>query len=76
MYENGYKNLKYLFLWGIGRVNYHKRFKQKLYMIFFYQKYVHMVDNTVTTCSQITVVHVHVIILYKIHDHATIMHRK
>ena len=30
MYENGYKNLQYLFLEGIGRVNYHKRFKQKL----------------------------------------------
>ena len=62
MYENGYKNLHYLFLEGIGRVNYHKRFKQKLKIIFFYQKYVHVFENTVITCSQITVIHVHVII--------------
>ena len=46
---------------GTGRVNYHKRLKQKLEMILFYQIYVNMVDNTFIPCSQITEVYVHVI---------------
>ena len=47
---------------GTGRVNYHNRLKQKLKLIFFYQKYVNMVDNTCIPSSQITEDHVHVII--------------
>ena len=37
-----------------------KIFKPKLQNIFFYQKYVHLVENTLIYCSQKTVVHVHV----------------
>ena len=40
---------------------YHEKlFKQKLQKIFFYQKYVHLGENTFINCSQITVVHVNV----------------
>ena len=40
---------------------YHENFfKQKWKKIFFYQKYVHLGENTFIHCSRITVVHVHV----------------
>ena len=35
--------------------------------IFFYQKYVHLGKNTFIHCSRITVVHVHVNVIFKIH---------
>ena len=34
-----------------------KSFKQKLQKIFFYQKYVHLGENTFIHCSRITVVY-------------------
>ena len=37
-----------------------KIFKPKFQNIFFYQKYVHLGENTLIYCSQKTVVHVHV----------------
>ena len=37
-----------------------KIFKPTLQNIFFYQKYVHLGENTLIYCSQKTVVHVHV----------------
>ena len=40
---------------------YHENiFKPKLQKIFFYQKFVHLGENTLINCSQRTVVHVHV----------------
>ena len=35
-----------------------KLFKPKLQKIFFYQKYVHLSENTLIHCNQRTVVHV------------------
>ena len=37
-----------------------KIFKPRLQNIFFYQKYVHLGENTLIYCSQTTVVHVHI----------------
>ena len=37
-----------------------KYFEPKLQKIFFYQKYVHLGENTLIHCSQRTIVHVHV----------------
>ena len=37
-----------------------KLFKPKLSKIFFYQKYIHLGENTLIHCSQRTVVRVHV----------------
>ena len=40
---------------------YHENiFKPNLQKIFFYQKFVHLGENTLIHCSQRTVVHVHV----------------
>ena len=40
---------------------YHENiFKPKLQKIFFYKKFVHLVENTLIHCSPRTVVHVHV----------------
>ena len=42
--------------------NHEKDFKQQLQKIFFYQNCVHSGENTFIHCSQIVVVHIHVII--------------
>ena len=39
---------------------YYEFFLAKLQNIFFYQKFVHLGENTLIYCSQKTVVHVHV----------------
>ena len=39
---------------------YHEYFKAKVEIIFFYQKYVHLGENTFIYCSRIIVVYVHV----------------
>ena len=40
---------------------YHESFLSKIgKKIFFYQKYVHLGENTFIHCSRITVIHVHV----------------
>ena len=39
---------------------YHENFQAKVEIIFFYQKYVHLGENTFIHCSRITVVYVHV----------------
>ena len=50
----------FLVLFTIFAFNNEKLFKPKLQKIFFYQKYVHLGENTLIHCSRRTVVHVHV----------------
>ena len=50
---------KYVFLVSFTIFDfYHEIFKQNGKNIFFYQKYVHLGENTFIHCSRITVVHV------------------
>ena len=46
-------------------------FMPKLQKMFFYQKYVHLGENTLIHCCQRTVVHVYVNVFFKIHPHGT-----
>ena len=41
-------------------------FSQNSKIIFFYQKYVHLVEHTLIHCSQRSVVHIHVNVFFKI----------
>ena len=61
MYESVFAQMYvYLILLTILAFYREKSFKPKLQKIFFYQKYVHLDENTLIHCSQRTVVHVHV----------------
>ena len=48
----------FLVLFTISAFYHENLFKPKFLKIFFYQKYVHLSENTLIHCSQGTVVHV------------------
>ena len=50
----------FLVLFTLFALYHEKIFKPKLQKPFFYQKFVHLGENTLIHCSQRTVVHVHV----------------
>ena len=61
MYESIFAQMYvFLVLFTILAFYHEKSFKPKLQKIFFYQKYVHLGENTLIHFSQRTVVHVHV----------------
>ena len=61
MYESIFAQMYViLVLFTILAICHEKNFKPKLQKIFFYQKYVHLGDNTLIHCSQRAVVDVHV----------------
>ena len=56
----------FLVLFTIFAFYHEKDFKQKLQKILFYEKYVHLGENTFIHCSRITVVHIHVNVFFSI----------
>ena len=61
MYESSFAQMYvFLVLFTILAFYHEKKFKPKLQKKFFYQKYVHLGENTLIHCSQRTVAHVHV----------------